>query len=154
MNVNEWAARWAIPQQAIAELAEINGTQFEANTKPGLSEAAVQNNVRLQASREGGRLWRNNVGQYTDDRGVPVRYGLCNDSKKLNSKIKSSDLIGIKPITVTPEMVGQTVGLFYARECKPAGWSYTGTAREEAQLAFINLILSLGGDAAFTTGAK
>ncbi len=152
MNFNQWAARWAIPPEAIAELADLTGTQFESTTKPALSEAAVQNNVRLAASREGIRLFRNNLGQYLDDRGKPVRYGLANDNKKLNSKIKSSDLIGIKPVVVTPEMVGLTVGIFMARECKAAGWSYKGNKHEEAQLAFINLINSLGGDASFTTG--
>ena len=140
MNVIQWAARWGIPMQAVAELADLDGTQFESTSTPGLSEAAVQNNIRLQGSREGMRLFRNNVGQYTDDRGVPVRYGLCNDSKKLNSKMKSSDLIGIKPVTVTADMLGLQVGIFIARECKPAGCVYSGTDRETAKLNFINLI--------------
>ena len=150
--LNEWAKRWAIPQEALNELSQLVGTASELAEAPGLSEAAVQNHVRLEASKKGARLWRNNVGAYIDDRGVPVRYGLCNDSKKLNTKVKSSDLIGIKPVTVTPSMVGSTVGIFVARECKAGNWKFKNNAREEAQLNFINLINALGGDAAFTTG--
>jgi len=152
VNFYEWAARWAIPAEAIKELQLITGTLPHSDVEQGLSEAAVQNNVRLQASKHGCRLMRNNVGVYYDERGVPVRYGLMNDSKKLNKKIKSSDLIGIKPVKICPKMIGHTLGVFVAREVKPAGWTYSATEREKAQLAFINLINSLGGDAKFTTG--
>jgi len=152
VHVVTWANRWGIPAQALVELAEIVGTQPTATHDEGLSEAAVQNNVRLEASRHDCLLWRNNTGAYEDDRGVPVRYGLCNDSKKLNKKVKSADLIGVRKVLVVPEMVGNHVGLFVARECKPAGWTYAGTEREAAQLKFINIINANGGDAAFTEG--
>ena len=115
------------------------------------NEIDIQALIRLEASRRGCRLWRNNVGvaQYQDGR--PVRFGLLNESKRMNEHIKSSDLIGIRPVLITPEHVGRTVGQFLAREVKRPRWTYRGTAREQAQLRFVELIRSFGGDACFAT---
>ncbi len=49
-------------------------------------------------------------------------------------------------------MVGSRFGQFLAREVKKPGWKYRGTAEERAQLHFINLVNTAGGDAAFATG--
>lgn len=108
--------------------------------------------IRLEASRLGLRLWRNNVGAARDERGNFFRYGLANETAAMNKQIKSGDLIGIRPILVTPGMVGSTVGIFTSRECKRPGWRYAGTPREVAQFAWIELVTSLGGDAGFATG--
>jgi hypothetical protein len=115
-------------------------------------ESDIQAKVRLEASRNGIRLWRNNVGALKTPDGSYLRYGLANDSPHLNAVFKSSDLIGIRPILITQDMVGKTIGQFVAREVKAPGWLYRDTQRERAQRAFIDLINKLGGDAAFTTG--
>lgn len=114
-------------------------------------EAAVLNEIRLEASQLGGRLWRNNVGALATPSGQFIRFGLANDSAQLNSSIKSADLIGIRPILITPDHLGMTIGQFISREVKHPGWKYTGTQRERAQLAWAELINSLGGNACFAT---
>ena len=90
--------------------------------------------------------------QESDETGRMIRYGLCNDSAQLNKVIKSSDLVGIRPVVITPDMVGHTVGQFVAREVKRPGWSYHGTDREVAQAAFGQKVLQMGGDFKFCTG--
>lgn len=116
------------------------------------AEAHAQSLVRLEAAALGIHLWRNNNGALKDDRGVPVRFGLANDNAAINKVFKSSDLIGIRPVTITPAMVGHVLGQFTAREMKRPGWTYADTPRERAQAAFIHAVQALGGDAAFATG--
>jgi len=117
-----------------------------------MTESNIQSRIRLEASRLGMRLWRNNVGSLKAPDGSYIRFGLANDSPTLNSVMKSSDLIGIRPVVITQDMVGKTIGQFVAREVKRNGWIYRDVAHEKAQKAFIDLINQLGGDAAFTTG--
>jgi hypothetical protein len=120
--------------------------------EPGLSETAVSNIVKAEASAKGARLWRNNVGAGTLDNGSFVRFGLANESSQINKIIKSADLIGIKPVLIQPHHVGYIIGQFVSREVKAAGWKYKGTEREQAQLKWAELITYLGGDAQFATG--
>lgn len=150
-----WALRHNISAQALHELSELFGLNGGHELPPavkGVSEEAVQAAVRLEASRKGVTLFRNNVGVLADTTGRPVRYGLANDSKQLNGILKSSDLIGIRPVLIEPHHVGSIIGQFVARECKKVGWRYKGDEREVAQLAWAQLIISKGGDAAFCTG--
>ncbi len=153
MNLNQWAIKHGIPFEAVEELRREFGA---VNTDPipqvGESEAAIQTRVRLEASRKGGRLWRNNVGAGKIEGESFLRWGLANESKEMNKTIKSSDLIGIRPITITQAHVGYVMGIFIAREIKPEGWRYGATDREAAQLKYLELIASLGGDAAFAVG--
>lgn len=152
--ITQWAIRHGVSHIALAELRAMMGVDTNVATvatKPG-SEAAVQQLIRLEASRVGARIWRNNVGACKDETGRMIRYGLCNDSAALNKRIKSHDLIGIRPVLITPAHVGHTIGQFISREVKAPGWTYRGTEREVAQLAWTNMITSLGGDACFATG--
>lgn len=168
MTFQEWAVRWGISQQAFAELIALSivtpepdalagGKKFEPHISR--SEAYVQSAIRLEAPQRGVYLWRNNVGaganvqlkDLCDECRMktrrPIRWGLGNDSKALNETIKSADLIGLKPVLITADMVGTIIGKFFSRECKREDWNYSGTMEENAQLAWAALINSLGGDA-------
>lgn len=116
-------------------------------------EADIQAHVRLAASAAGWRVWRNNIGVLMDARGVPVRYGLANESKAVNSSVKSGDLIGIRPVLITPEMVGQTIGQFVSLECKRPEWKFNANDKHQAaQAHWAKIVNDLGGYAIFTTG--
>lgn len=156
MTLYDWARRWNIPLDAVRELQAAFGAYNDGTCPPvaGRSEAAVQAALRLTASKRGARLWRNNVGAGFMEDGAFVRWGLANDSQRMNEVFKSSDLIGIRPVRIEQRHVGLVLGQFLAREVKPEGWVYTGTERERAQLAFIELINSLGGDARFASDGE
>ncbi len=115
------------------------------------SEASVQVELRLAAAQRGATLWRNNSGACLDQSGRMIRYGLGNDSKKLNEVWKSADLIGITPVTVTPEMVGRTLGVFTGVEVKGAAWRWTGNGREVGQQNFLTDVTNHGGIGMFAT---
>lgn len=161
-KLKQWQNRHGISNQAMIELSDMLGlsipgymvdSTLDMGNKPQ-SEAAVQVDCRLKASNMGGRLWRNNVGVAEREDGTPVRYGLCNESKKMNQLIKSSDLIGILPITITPAHVGMTIGQFWAPEIKEGNWKFTGTPRELAQLKFHQLVTDLGGIGKFVNNVE
>lgn len=117
------------------------------------SESGVQTQTRLMhCQTTNGHIWRNNSGAYQDERGNFIRYGLANESKQLNAQIKSADLIGITPITITPDMVGKTVGVFTAYECKPPGWKLLPSdKRGLAQERFLAIVKASGGFGGFVT---
>lgn len=159
MSLDDWANHWGIPPAALADLRArmgMDGRLAMAHPKredEGASESRVQSAVRLEASQKGVVLMRNNNGALLDDRGVPVRYGLMNDTKAMNQAIKSSDLIGIRPVQIGPAHVGHTIGQFVARECKHGAWKFNPRDKHEAaQLAFGNFVISHGGDFAFAPG--
>jgi hypothetical protein len=96
-----------------------------------MSEQAIQQRIRLACSRGRVRLWRNNTGRLRDERGQLVTFGLCPGS---------ADLIGYRSVTVTPDMVGQTLAQFAAVEVKTP----TGRPTPE-QTAFLEHITAAGG---------
>lgn len=108
------------------------------------SESEVQDEIRLKACEKGIRLWRNNVGCAKTDYGF-LRFGLANETPEMNKKIKSADLIGITPYTITAEDVGKTVGIFTSIEVKKEGWKTSGKKRDSAQSNWARIVRSLGG---------
>jgi len=157
--IRMWAQQEGIPPDAVARLEALLGvagraamTDPDTSGEPG-SESRQQSLIRIEAAKKDILLFRNNVGAFKTDAGGWVRYGLANESDKMNARIKSSDLIGIERKTVTPQMVGSIVGIFTARECKKEGWVLRpGDAHAGAQKTFIDLINSYGGNAAFASG--
>ncbi len=107
------------------------------------SETDTQQRIRVKAVELGCVLWRNNSGVLTDKNGRPVRYGLGNDSGKINKVFKSADLIGI--------MRG---GTFIAVECKRPGWTAPENDREKAQWAFLIDVVAKGGMGFFATNVE
>ena len=119
------------------------------------SEAAVQQDIRLAAAKYGTPLLRNNNGACYDDTGRLIRYGLSHDSADLNRKFKSSDLIGINPVIITPAHVGMTIGQFMAVEVKREDWKPSeADERYVAQRNFGDWVLKFGGCFTFATSVK
>lgn len=116
------------------------------------SEAAVQSHVRLAFS-DIGPIWRNNSGACQDETGRMIRYGLGNDSSALNQHIKSSDLVGITPVTAYLQSVGWcTLGVFTALEIKSPGWKFSeADKRAVAQAKFHDIVREAGGFAGFVS---
>lgn len=94
------------------------------------SESEIQKEVRLAATQYGFSLWRNNVGAayrsklgpkgviWLKDGSVHIKFPIL---VKFGLHEGSSDLIGFRRMTVTPEMVGQTLPIFAGVECKTKG---------------------------------
>ena len=95
------------------------------------SEHEIQQRIRLACGRGRVRLWRNNTGALVDQQGRFVRFGLCKGS---------SDLIGLRSLEITPELVGQRIAQFVAMEIKTG----SGTVSPE-QRAFLLLVQQQGG---------
>lgn len=160
MWLAEWASRWGISHAALADLELHLGIagcsampQIDGCFGESLSESAVDANLRIEARNAGVWLTRNNVGALMDERGRLVRYGLANESPGQNKVIKSGDRVGIRTILITKEHVGKKFGQFVSREVKKQGWKFNPRdPHEVAQLAWINFVISKGGDAAFASG--
>ena len=110
-----------------------------------MKEQQIQTRWLLNISRRPDvRMFRNNVGTGWQGQVVskelgaivlqnarPLYAGLC---------VGSSDLIGWKSVTITPDMVGQQVAVFVAAEVKTATGRLTGE-----QQNFLNKVRDAGG---------
>lgn len=92
-----------------------------------MSEHAIQNAIR-NALTDKALIFRANVGQaWTGSRvdRLPGRKVLIHDARPFTTGLPPgfSDLFGLVPVTITPDMVppeGLLVGVFVALECKAA----------------------------------
>lgn len=74
-------------------------------------ETNIMNRIMLAMSKKGWLVWRNNVGLFKTPDG----------KRSINIGVKGSpDIMAIKPTVITPDMVGQTVGIFVGVEVKTA----------------------------------
>jgi len=116
-----------------------------------MSEHRIQNEIRLAISGKA-TLFRNNVAQawvgevYRPNSIQTVTVSpadvVIRNARILHAGLceGSSDLIGWRSLTITPEMVGQTVAVFAALEVK----SKTGRATA-GQKNFCQRVLEAGG---------
>ena len=157
MTLEQLIARWGLPPQFAAELAQVlTGSVYvpKPDKLDPKSEAWTANDCRIVGGRVGLVTWRNNVGVLEDVTGRPVRYGLANESAAMNKVLKSGDDIGIYPHVVRPQDVGRKLGVFVSVEHKKPSWSYTGKGREGPQTNWIQGVEAFGGVALFATRGR
>lgn len=115
-----------------------------------MSESAVTSRVRLAAAQLNTPLWRNNRGAFRDDTGRLIKCGLGSEAD-----LSSSDYIGIRPVLVTPEMVGQVLGVFTAVEMKKEGFKFNKNDKHLLQQKhFIDIVNNYGGFAGFASSVE
>lgn len=100
-----------------------------------MSEKKIMQDIQVELSRLGARVFRNNIGLFETSDGRKIRTGLC---------VGSSDLIGWCSITVTQDMIGRQVAIFTAVEVKtetgrvtPEQENFIGAVRKSGGIAFI-----------------
>jgi len=108
--------------------------------------------IQVLASKKGARLFRNNVAlgwvgrpeKITTKKTVTVYPGdvVVRVARPLHAGLckGSSDLIGWRPIIITPEMIGRTIAQFTACETK-----YMDGVVSLEQSAFIKVVNDAGG---------
>lgn len=150
MTLLEWALKHKIQPDALTDLCMSCMYLQPPNREDGRSESVIQRDIRLEYARAGAYLFRNNRGAGKMESGSYVRYGLANDSKVLGDSVKSADLIGFEPVTITRHMEGRTIARFLSVEVKAKDHKFTGTLPEFAQAKWAALVNSQGGRAVIT----
>lgn len=107
------------------------------------SEAAIKAAILTGIDQSACRLFNNPVGEALQGKVRESRSGLLvTGARRIRFGLApgSSDLIGLRSVVVTPEMLGQRVALFTAIEVKGP----TGTFRD-GQEEFLDLVRAFGG---------
>lgn len=115
-------------------------------------EHILQNEIR-NALVDLGLIFRANVGRAWVGEECRLADGslLLRNPRPFSTGLSAgfSDLFGFAPVLVTPEMVGQTIAVFVAIECKSARGRPT-----DAQVRFIRAVQGAGGRAGFARSAQ
>lgn len=82
--------------------------KYENSAVKEMKETNIQNISLIAASQIGSMLWRNQSGVFYTRSGQTVRVGTPG----------TPDSLGVVPVKITPEMVGQTIGIAVACEFK------------------------------------
>ena len=96
-------------------------------------ETDITNSIAVELAPLGSTLFKNVRGFFLS----------LDGKRKITAGLQpngSSDLIGLTKVLITPDMVGQTIGVFTAIEVKTP----TGAVRDN-QAHFIKVILKYGG---------
>jgi len=129
----------------------------------GQDEGYLIKQVQIDATRNGGRLFRNSVGmawqgrvgeEYTlkDRNGAPIHVVELNGAHRVAYGLTkgSSDLIGWQTVKITADMVGQTIAQFSAIECKTKRYSKATDEQDN----FLLQVARAGGYAAIAREAE
>jgi len=111
----------------------------------GFKEKKLLNQIQIYFTSIGSRIFRNNIAlSYTGSKFIKdgARSLIILDPRPIRSGLAtgSSDLIGWTTTTVTQEMVGKTIAVFTAVECKTGKLKLT-TEQEN----FLNVVNKSGG---------
>lgn len=121
-------------------------------------EAKAKESVLLRANQWRSRLFKNNSGVAFTEGGRPVFFGLGNEGKKGDNDIRTPDDVGWTEVTITPEMVGNTVAVFTCIDSKKLGFTvkdhYTKGTREYGQNKFFQQVIKSNGIAGFACNAE
>jgi len=128
-----------------------------------LTETDIMHDIMIKVSQHGARVFRNNSGtawagtahKYTSRETVTVNPGdvVVRQARPLHAgltKSGSADLIGIVPVTIRPDHVGQRIGVFASIEVKRA----KGGVISDDQTNFRDQITALGGLAGICRDAQ
>lgn len=109
--------------RCLLRLSQLGATVWRCNTGMGWAGKATQVREHTTVAVHPGDVIVRHAR--------PLRAGLC---------VGGSDIVGIVPVRITPEMVGKIVGVFVGPEVKDA----TGQPSPE-QLNYMAAVTSLGG---------
>jgi hypothetical protein len=110
-----------------------------------MTESEILGYARLQATKLGGRLWRNQSGLAWQGEIISKNNNVLHlrNPRPLKSGlvIGASDLIGFLPIKITEEHLGKILAIFWANEIKTKN-----DRLSKEQLNFLQFIGMSGGE--------
>jgi hypothetical protein len=107
-----------------------------------MKEQGIQNQILTAMGRKGAYALRINSGTFWGGKMVKHdgKYLVLENPTKIQGAIAgTSDIVGCKPITITPEMVGNKIGRFVAIEVKKPGEN-----AKDHQAKYLSVMKSMG----------